>query len=405
MSRTESAARPIVLVVLAGCTIALIGFGVRSGFGLFQNPIILANNWGSEVFALALAIQNLLWGLGQPFAGMIADRYGTARVLIGGALLYAAGVALMTFASTPMELHLTAGVLIGLGLSGSSFTVVLAAFGRLVPPEKRSWAFGLGTAAGSAGQFLLAPLGQAFIAAYGWQAALLILAAIVLLIFPLALSLAGRQEDLGTAAERNQSIGGALAEAFGHPSYLLLIAGFFVCGFHVAFITVHMPKYLVDSGLGGVLAAWSISLVGLFNIIGSYLAGIGGGRYSKRYLLSSIYFLRAVVIAIFIAVPVTAVSVLLFSAAMGLLWLSTVPLTSGLVAVMFGPRYMATLFGFVFFSHQVGSFLGVWLGGRFYDQFGNYDLVWYIGIALGVFSAIVHLPIRERPVDRLLAPA
>lgn len=405
MSRTESAARPIVLVVLAGCTIALIGFGVRSGFGLFQNPIILANNWGSEVFALALAIQNLLWGLGQPFAGMIADRYGTARVLIGGALLYAAGVALMTFASTPMELHLTAGVLIGLGLSGSSFTVVLAAFGRLVPPEKRSWAFGLGTAAGSAGQFLLAPLGQAFIAAYGWQAALLILAAIVLLIFPLALSLAGRQEDLGTAAERNQSIGGALAEAFGHPSYLLLTAGFFVCGFHVAFITVHMPKYLVDSGLGGVLAAWSISLVGLFNIIGSYMAGIGGGRYSKRYLLSSIYFLRAVVIAIFIAVPVTAVSVLLFSAAMGLLWLSTVPLTSGLVAVMFGPRYMATLFGFVFFSHQVGSFLGVWLGGRFYDQFGNYDLVWYIGIALGVFSAIVHLPIRERPVDRLLAPA
>jgi predicted MFS family arabinose efflux permease len=290
--------------------------------------------------------------------------------------------------------------LIGLALAGASFAVVLAAISRMVPEEKRSWALGLGTAAGSLGQFLMVPLGQAFIDAYGWMMALVLLSLFAAAIVPLANVLAGRSEHYSGP---QQSLGEALREAGGHASYWYLIAGFFVCGFHVAFIQTHLPAYLRDMGLAPQLGAWSLALVGLFNIIGAYSAGVMGGRHSKKYLLSFLYFARAVVIALFILVPISTVSVLLFSAAIGLLWLSTVPLTSGLVAVMFGPRYMATLFGIVFFSHQVGAFLGVWLGGYLFDSSGSYNLVWWLGVALGVFAGLMHWPIQERRVARLAA--
>lgn len=393
--------RTPLLVIIVGCTIALLNFGVRSGFGLFLEPISAANGWGREIFAFAIAIQTVLWGAGQPFAGAIADRYGSGRVLAGGAVLYAAGVALTAYSTTPAMLHLTLGVLLGLGLAGTSFTVALAAIARMVPPEKRSWALGIGTAAGSLGQFLMVPLGQAFIAAYGWAFALILLSLFALAIAPLATVLAGKAPE-GTGFQ--QSLSQALKEAGTQRSYWLLIFGFFVCGFHVSFIQTHLPAYIVDRGLDPATGAWALALVGLANVIGSYTAGVLGGKRSKKYLLSFIYGARAVVIAVFVLLPMTEISVLVFAFAMGLLWLSTVPLTSGLVAQIFGPRYMATLFGIVFFSHQVGGFLGVWLGGRLFDMTGSYDLVWWISMGLGVFAAIVHWPIDERPLVRV-APA
>lgn len=393
--------RTPLLVIIVGCTIALLNFGVRSGFGLFLEPISAANGWGREVFAFAIAIQTVLWGAGQPFAGAIADRYGSGRVLAGGAILYAAGVALTAYSTTPAMLHLTLGVLLGLGLAGTSFTVALAAIARMVPPEKRSWALGIGTAAGSMGQFLMVPLGQAFIAAYGWSFALILLSLFALAIVPLATVLAGKAPE-GSGPQ--QSLSEALKEAGVQRSYWLLIFGFFVCGFHVSFIQTHLPAYIVDRGLDPATGAWALALVGLANVVGSYTAGVLGGKRSKKYLLSFIYGARAVVIAVFVLLPMTEISVLIFAFAMGLLWLSTVPLTSGLVAQIFGPRYMATLFGIVFFSHQVGGFLGVWLGGRLFDVTGSYDLVWWISIGLGIFAAIVHWPIDERPLVRV-APA
>ena len=393
--------RTPLLVILAGCTIALLNFGTRSGFGLFLEPISLANGWGREVFALGIAIQTVLWGFGQPFAGAIADRYGSGRVLAAGAVFYAAGIALTAYSSTPLMLNLTLGVLVGIGLAGTSFTVALAAIARMVAPEKRSWALGIGTAAGSMGQFLMVPLGQAFIAAYGWAFALILLSFFALAIVPLSTVLAGRAPE-GTGPQ--QSLGEALKEAGGQRSYWLLIFGFFVCGFHVSFIQTHLPAYIVDRGLDPATGAWALALVGLANVVGSYTAGVLGGKHSKKYLLSFIYAARAVVITAFVALPMTEVSVLVFAFAMGLLWLSTVPLTSGLVAQIFGPRYMATLFGIIFFSHQVGGFLGVWLGGRLFDITGSYDVVWWISMGLGVFAAIVHWPIDERPLVRT-APA
>lgn len=405
MASTVSSAalswRTPILVIVVGCLIALLNFGVRSGFGLFLEPISLAHGWGREVFAFAIAIQTVLWGFGQPFAGAIADRYGSGRVLAGGAVLYAAGVALTAYSTTPLMLDVTMGVLVGLGLAGTSFTVALAAIARMVPPEKRSWALGIGTAAGSMGQFLMVPLGQAFIAAYGWAFALILLGLFALAIVPLATVLAGKAPE-GTGPQ--QSLGEALKEAGGQRSYWLLIFGFFVCGFHVSFIQTHLPAYIVDRGLDPQTGAWALALVGLANVIGSYTAGVLGGKRSKKYLLSFIYGARAVVITVFVLLPMTEISVLVFAFAMGLLWLSTVPLTSGLIAQIFGPRYMATLFGIVFFSHQVGGFLGVWLGGRLFDITGSYDLVWWISMGLGVFAAIVHWPIDERPLARL-APA
>lgn len=389
--------RTPTVVIIAGCIIALLTFGIRSGFGLFLAPMSADLGWGREVFALAMAIQNLLWGLGQPFAGALADRYGAGRVLAGGGLLYALGLVIMANSTTPAMLYLSAGVLIGLALAGAAFGIVLAAITRIVSEEKRSWALGLGTAAGSLGQFLLTPLGQAFITAYGWSVALMLLACLALAVIPLAGVLAGKP-DIKSGVD--QSLHQALSEAGGHASYWYLLAGFFVCGFHVAFIQTHLPAYLSDNGLGGAIGAWAISLVGLFNIIGSYTAGVMGGKYSKKYLLSFLYFARALVIAIFILMPLTPLSVYVFSAAIGLLWLSTVPLTSGLVAFMFGPRYMATLFGIVFFSHQVGAFLGVWLGGLLFDATGSYQVVWWIGVALGVLAGLIHWPIREQAVAR-----
>jgi MFS family permease len=398
-------------VVGCGCLIALITYGLRTSFGLFAAPIGEGRDWSPEVFALAIAIQNLVWGIGQPFAGAVADRYGSARILAAGGVVYAAGVALMAVSPTPLAFNLTAGVLVGLGLSGASFTIVIAALGRLVPAERSSQAMGLATAAGSLGQFVFAPLGQAFLADYGWQAALLLLAGSMVIVPALAVALkgGGRQQDTNEPALRARD---AVRQAFGHGSYLLLVAGFFVCGFHVAFITTHLPAHIaVTAGhthggmdtAGPAVAAWALAFIGLFNIVGSYGSGVLGARHSKRRLLAGIYLSRAVVIALFITLPPTPTVVLVFAAAMGVLWLSTVPLTSGLVAVMFGTRNLATLFGIVFLSHQVGAFLGVWLGGLAIEQTGSFMLVWLAGIVLAVVAAGLHWPIVERPAPSFAA--
>jgi predicted MFS family arabinose efflux permease len=394
----EPLSRTALLAIGCGSIIVLLSFGIRSGFGLFLQPMSQDLGWGREVFAFAMALQNLVWGASQPFVGMIADRWGSGRTLAGGGLLYALGVWLMSETSSPLGLHLSAGILLGLALSGTGFAVVLAAVGRSVAPERRSAALGLTTALGSLGQFLLPPIGQAFLAAYGWQTALALLAFGSLAMVAVAAGVQGRPQ---AAPGDTQTLRQAISEARAHSGYLLLTAGFFVCGWHVAFIAVHLPAYLADGGLSTEIAAWCLALVGLFNVIGSYAAGVLGGRVSKKYCLSFLYLARAILILGFIMLPLTATSALLFSAIIGLLWLSTVPLTSGLVAQMFGPRYMATLFGFVFFSHQVGSFLGIWLGGFLYDAYGSYDLIWWLSIALGLIAALLHWPIDERAVLRL----
>jgi predicted MFS family arabinose efflux permease len=344
-----------------------------------------------------MAIQNLMWGIVQPIAGAFADRYGPARVIAIGAVIYALGTALMSFADTPAAMYLAGGLLVGIGIATASFSIVMAAFGRLVPPEKRSWAFGVATGAGSLGQFIFAPLGQGFIAAFGWQTALVLLALTVLLMLLFAIPLNAPAADAGAAArgETKISLREAIAIAFGHSSYVLLVLGFFVCGFQIAFVTIHLPAYLVEHGISQWLAAGSIAIVGIFNVIGSYSAGIIGGKYRKRISLATIYLLRSLAVTLFITAPITPASTIVFTAVLGLLWLSTVPLTMGLVMVMFGTRYMATLYGFVFLSHQIGSFFGVWLGGRFHDLYGTYDPVWWMGVALGLFAALVHWPIRE----------
>jgi MFS family permease len=386
------------VVMVAGCLVAMVNFGVRSSFGLFTAPLSAAHEWPREIFSFAIALQNLLWGLATPIAGALADRYGAARVLMVGAVTYAIGIAIMAFAEAPLLFNIGGGILTGIGIALSSFGIVMAALGRIVPPEKRSWAFGIATAAGSLGQFVFAPLSGALISAYGWHAALIILAASTLLIVPFAVPLLV-QNASGSKVQPDEAditMRQAIAGAFGHRSYVLLISGFFVCGFQLAFITVHLPPYLAEHGIGKEFAGLAMGAIGLFNVAGSYAAGIIGGKFDKRIPLSLIYILRSSAVAAFILLPITAASTILFTAAMGLLWLSTVPLTMGLVIVMFGTRYMATLYGFVFLSHQLGSFLGVWLGGRLYDQFGSYDPVWWMSVALGVFAALVHLPIREQ---------
>ncbi len=392
--------RTPAVIITAGCLLALLSFGIRASFGLFLAPMSGDFGWGREVFAIAIAVQNLLWGLCQPVAGAVADRYGSGRVLAGGALIYATGLFLMAGASTPGLLTLSTGLLIGVGISGASFAIVLAAFTRLMPEDKRSWALGLGTAAGSAGQFFVVPLGQAFISAYGWSMALTLFGFLALVMVPLASALTSRPDSHGAL---QQSSAGALAEAFRHPSYILLTLGFFVCGFHVSFIQTHLPPYITDLGLDAGLAAWALAIVGGANIVGAYTSGMLGGRYSKKYLLSGLYLARSAVIAVFVLLPASEASVLIFAGAMGLLWLSTIPLTSGLVAQFFGTRHMAMLFGIVFFSHQVGAFLGVWLGGYFFDETGSYDVVWWGSVALGLMAAALHWPIREAPVARLAA--
>jgi MFS family permease len=400
-----SAWRTPVVIIACGCLMAILTFGPRSTFGFFLQPLSAELGVGRDVFALAVAIQNLVWGAVQPFAGAVADRFGTLRSLWVGAILYAAGLVLMAYSTTPGMLTLSAGVLIGFGLAGASFTIVLSAFGKLLPDEWRSFAFGAGTAAGSFGQFLFSPLAVALIGSVGWHSTLVIFALMVLICLPLAFAVATPAQPTSAlaAAVRPQSFREALSEAFGHRSYILLVIGFFTCGFHVAFITTHLPPYLVDKGVDAKWGGWVIAFIGLFNIIGSISAGILGSKVPKRYLLCGIYFMRAAAITLFMLFPVTPLSAMMFAAAMGIAWLSTVPLTSGLVALMFGVRYMATLFGFVFFSHQVGAFVGVWLGGYLYERTGSYDVVWWLGAALGIFAGLVNLPIREQPVARLAA--
>jgi MFS family permease len=395
--------RTPAVIVAAGCLIAMVSFGPRSSLGFFLTPLSQANHWGRDVFAFALAIQNLLWGIGQPFAGAIADRYGAPRVLSVGAVLYAIGLYLMASATTPSALTLTAGVLIGFGLSGCAFTIVVGAFGKLVPPEWRSTAFGLGTAAGSFGQFLFSPLAVALMDKFGWHVALTVFAGLLLLILPLSIALSAPRSAAGAPAMvlAPQSFKQAMAEAFGHRSYVLLVLGFFTCGFQLAFTTVHLPAYLLDRGLSAEIGGWTLATIGLFNIVGSVTSGYLGNRMPKRYILSIIYFARAISIAVFVLVPASPVATLIYGAVTGLLWLSTVPPTSGLVAVMFGTRWLAMLFGFAFLSHQVGGFLGVWLGGLVFDHFGTYDPVWWLAVFFGVMSAIINLPIVEEPVGRL----
>ena len=396
--------RTPLVIIICGCLIALLSFGPRASLGFFIQPMGREFAWGRDVFGLALALQNLLWGLGQPIAGAIADRFGILRVMIVGALLYAGGLLLMRYSTAPLSLNLGAGVLIGFGLSGCSFNLVLSAFSKLLPPEKRGLALGAGTAAGSFGQFLFAPFGVAMIDNFGWQAALTVFALLMLLIVPLSLAIAtppstSSNEPVGD----QQSFKTALAEAFGHRSYVLLVLGFFTCGFQLAFITVHLPAYLADRGVAASTGGWVVAAIGLFNIIGSLSVGWLQNKYPKRYILSIIYFARALSIMAFISFPITTFSAIVFGAATGLTWLSTVPPTSALVALMFGTRWFATLYGFAFVSHQVGGFLGVLLGGVVFERFGSYTPIWWLSIVFGVLSALINLPIVEQPVGRPVA--
>jgi MFS family permease len=395
--------RTPAVIVLSGCLISLLSFGPRATLGLFLTPMSHANGWDRDVFGLAIAIQNILWGAGQPLAGAIADRFGTVRVLCAGGILYALGLALMAYATTPGLLDLAAGALVGFGLAGCSFAVVLAAFGKLVPEHMCSLAFGAGTAAGSFGQFLYSPLAVSLIDAYGWQNTLLVFAVGMLLVLPLSLALSTSPAEAGGAARggASQSLGQALSEAVGHRSYVLLVIGYFTCGFQLAFITVHMPAYLADRGLSAQVGGWTIAVIGLFNIVGSLASGWLGNLMPKRYILSFIYFARAAAVLAFISFPVTPVTAILFGAVMGLLWLSTVAPTNAIIALMFGTRWLATLAGLAFFSHQVGGFLGVWLGGLVFVRTGSYDAVWWLSVLFGVLSAVINLPIVEKPVQRL----
>src|SRR5215831_15465423 len=413
MSSTAGELRPVsgltswrtpLIIIVCGCAIALLSFGPRSALGFFVQPMSRELAWGRDVFGLALALQNLLWGLGQPIAGAIADRFGTLRVICVGALLYAGGLLMMRYASTPLSLNLGAGVLVGFGLSGCSFNLVLSAFSKLLPPERRGIALGAGTAAGSFGQFVFAPFGVALIDNFGWQSALTVFAALMLLIIPLsfALSTPPATSANGPAAQQ-QSFTTALAEAFGHRSYVLLVLGFFTCGFQLAFITVHLPPFLVDRGISVQVGGWVMASIGLFNMIGSLSVGWLQNHLPKRYILSVIYFARALATIAFISFPVTPFTAVSFGAFSGLLWLSTVPPTSALVSLMFGTRWFATLYGFAFVSHQVGGFLGVWLGGIVFEKYGSYTPIWWLSILFGVLSALVNLPIVEKPVPRTVA--
>jgi MFS family permease len=384
---------PLIAVVICGCILIAAGNGVRTSFGLFTLPVTADLGLSRESWGLAMALQNLVWGIAQPFAGEFAERVGTAKTVAIGLLLYAAGVALMIVSPNALMLDLTAGVIAGVGIAISSVSVIMAAFGRSVPPEQRSLYFGVATAAGSFGQFAFAPISQGFISAFGWQTALLWLAAILVIITPLTSTIRGRTES--PVGHVDMPFWTVVRRAWAHGSYRLLVIGFFVCGFHIAFITVHMPAYLVQCGLSPAVGSWSLALLGLFNIVGSLSTGYLSTRVPKQMVLAVLYLGRSIAIALFMLFPVTEVTAYAFSVAMGLLWLSTVPPTAGLVTTFFGPRYMGMLYGFAFFSHQVGSFFGVWLGGVVYDQTGSYALIWYAGILLGLASAALHLPIKE----------
>jgi MFS family permease len=409
MATSLPAASPVVgwrtpaVIVLCGCLISMVSFGPRATLGLFLTPQSQANGWDRDVFGLALAIQNIIWGIGQPVAGALADRFGIVRVLCAGAIFYAIGLALMAHATTPLLLDLSAGVFIGFGLAGCAFSIVLSAFGKLLPERWRTLAFGAGAAAGSFGQFLYAPLTVSLMGAIGWQETLQVFAVVMLVVLPLSLALS--TGGAGSHGAVQQSLRQALAEAFGQRSYMLLVLGFFTCGFQLAFITVHMPAYLVDRGLSAEVGGWTIGVIGLFNIVGSLMSGWLSNLMPKRYLLSIIYFGRALAVLAFILLPVTPTSSIVFGAVMGLLWLSTVAPTNGIIALLFGTRWLATLAGLAFFSHQVGGFLGVWLGGVVFVRTGSYDAVWWLAVLFGVLSAVINLPIVEKPVVRVAAAA
>ena len=400
-AQSSSTWRTPAVVIVCGCLVAAIAFGPRSTLGFFLTPMSSANHWGRDIFAFALAVQNLLWGAAQPIAGAIADRFGATRVLSAGAVLYALGLVLMAHSTDAAMLDLSAGALLGFGLSGTTFPIVLAAFGKILPAEWRATAFGLGTAAGSFGQFLFSPLAVFLMDAVGWQNALVVFGVVVLVVLPASLALASPSSPADAAPAASQSLKQALSEAFGHRSYVLLMLGFFTCGFQLAFITVHLPAYLADRGLSSDIGGWTLGAIGLFNIVGALGAGWLSGRMPKRYLLSLLYFGRAAAIFAFIMFPITAFTCIVFGATMGLMWLSTVPPTNGIIVVMFGTRWLAMLSGVTFFSHQVGGFLGVWLGGIVFDRTGSYDLVWWLAILFGVLSALINLPIVEEPVARL----
>lgn len=406
MTEKQTISPKTKLIILCGCLIALLAFGPRSAMGFFQQPILDTTGWGSATFGLAIAIQNLAWGVGQPIFGALADRFGAYKSLAAGGIIYATGLYIMGTADAPIWLHIGGGIMIGLGVAAGSFGIILSVFARHVAPEQRSIVFGMGTAAGSAGMFLFSPLSVKLIENYGWSSSLLIMSALMLLIPLLAIPLRGNAKSGSVAIENmNQTIAEALREALGHKSFLLLTSGFFVCGFQVAFITAHFPKYISDIGLdvnlGGLtVAAWAIALIGLFNIFGSLASGILGQKHSKPMMLSYLYLGRSIATAAFLLLPQTPASIIIYSIVMGLLWLSTVAPTNALVAVMFGTRHLGMLGGIVFFSHQIGSFLGVYFGGYLRDVYGSYDVVWWLGVALGVAAAIIHWPIKEAPISR-----
>ncbi len=387
-------------VLICGAMIVTLSMGIRHGFGLWLQPITQAQNWTREAFALAIGVQNITWGIAGIFAGMLADKFGAFRVIVVGALCYALGLVGMAHATTPLMFSLTAGVLIGIAQAGTTYAVIYGVIGRNLAPERRSWAMGVAAAAGSFGQFLMVPTEGFLISSFGWQTALVILGVAALMIVPLSLGLREPGFAGGAVARREQTIMQALREAFKYPSFQLLMAGYFVCGFQVVFIGVHMPSYLKDKGLSPQVASYALALIGLFNVFGTYAAGALGQRLQKKNILSFIYFARAVVISIFLLAPLSPTSVYLFASVMGLLWLSTVPPTNATVAQIFGVAHMSMLSGFVFFSHQIGSFMGVWLGGVLYDKTGSYDVVWYIAIALGVFAGLINLPVKEAPILR-----
>lgn len=399
---SSSPTRSAVVVLVCGVVVLILSFGIRTSFGIFLDPVTESLGTGREAFALAMAVQNLLWGLAQPFAGAVADRYGPGRVVATCGALYALGLYLMAQASTPGELMLSTGFLIGIALSGTGFPVVLAVIGRSVPEEKRSLYLGIASAGGSSGQLLMVPAGHLLLEGFGWVWALLILAAVTSVTVPLAAALADRRGGSGVGGIGEQSIGEAIKEAGRHSGFWFLTAGFFVCGFHVAFIATHLPAFVLDKGGTAAVGAAALAVIGLGNIVGSFTCGVLGGRYSKKYVLSGLYLARALTFTLFMLVPVSNTSILVFSAVIGMLWLGTVPLTSGLVGQIFGVRYMAMLFGFVFFSHQVGSFAGAWFGGYVFDRTGSYDPVWWMSVALGLVAAALHWPIREVPVSRLV---
>jgi len=387
-------------VLLCGAAIVTLSMGIRHGFGLWLQPVTQSQGWSRETFSFAIAIQNLVWGISGIFAGMVADRFGAFRVIVGGAVLYALGLLGMAHASTPILFSIATGVLIGMAQAGTTYAVIYGVIGRNIAADKRSWAMGIAAAAGSFGQFLMVPTEGFLISSLGWKEALMMLGLASLLMVPLAAGLREPGFAGHAASRRQQSIFQALSEAFRYPSFQLLMAGYFVCGFQVVFIGVHMPSYLRDKGLSPQVASYALALIGLFNVFGTYAAGVLGQRLQKKNILAFIYLARAIAISLFLLVPLSPASVYVFSSVMGLLWLSTVPPTNATVAQIFGVAHLSMLSGFVFFSHQIGSFMGVWLGGYLYDRTGSYNLVWYIAIVLGILAALVNLPIKEASISR-----